>query len=290
MINKLVIIGVGLIGGSVALALRAAGQVKQTVGVGRSQNNLDAALKLGIIDVAATDAAQAVADADVVLLAMPVGQINNVMSAIASHLSGHTIVTDVGSTKSDVLRCAQQQLPGHLARFVAAHPIAGAEKSGATAATADLFRGRAVVLTPMPENDPVAVQTVREMWAACGAVVREMAPQEHDAIFAAVSHLPHLLAFALVDEIAQRSNAEELFSFAASGFRDFTRIAGSSPEMWRDICLANQVALLSELDAYQAQISRLRAALEAGDSKALEQIFSRASAVRNAWIAQQNTG
>lgn len=289
MINKLVIIGVGLIGGSAALALRAAGQVKQITGVGRSSANLDAALKLGIIDVAATDAAQAVMDADVVLLSVPVGQIDAVMSVIAPHLSAHAIVTDVGSTKRDVLGSAHRHLPGHLARFVAAHPIAGAEKSGAAAAIADLFRGRTVVLTPMPENDPISVGTVREMWTACGAVVREMAPQEHDAIFAAVSHLPHLLAFALVDEIAQRPNAEELFGFAASGFRDFTRIAGSSPEMWRDICLANQSALLSELDAYQMQIGRLRAALEAGDSKTLEQIFSRASAARNAWVHRQNS-
>lgn len=289
MINKLVIVGVGLIGGSAALALRAAGQVQHIVGVGRSRENLDAALKMGIIDAAATDAAQAVADADLVLLAVPVGQIDEVMSAIAPNLSAHTIVTDVGSTKRDVLGSAHRHLPGHLARFVAAHPIAGAEKSGAAAAMVDLFRGRTVVLTPMPDNDPAAVRTVREMWTACGAVVREMAPQEHDAIFAAVSHLPHLLAFALVDEIAQRPNADELFGFAAGGFRDFTRIAGSSPEMWRDICLANRSALLSELDAYQVQIGRLRAALESGDSKTLEQIFSRASVARNAWVLRQNS-
>ena len=286
-LNKLAIFGVGLIGGSLALALRQAGVVGEIVGVGRSTGNLQEALRRGAIDRAETDAAAAVKGADAVLLAVPVGQMGGVMQAIAPHLEAQTIVTDAGSTKCDVVALAQRHLPGHLARFVPAHPIAGAERSGAAAASADLFQGRNVVITPMPGIDPAAVQQVRAMWKACGAVVREMTAQAHDKVFAAVSHLPHLLAFALVDEIASRDNGEELFSYAASGFRDFTRIAGSSPEMWRDICLANRDALLQELDAYRAQLERLHALLERDDGAALEQVFNHASQARNTWASKK---
>jgi prephenate dehydrogenase len=287
MINKLVIFGVGLIGGSFALALRKAGAVREIVGVGRTAANLAEALRLGVIDRVASDAASAVQDADLVMLAVPVGQMAAVMASIAPHLSAQTVITDAGSTKCDVVALAHQHLPGHLARFVPAHPIAGAEKSGAAAASAELYRRRNVVITPMPEIDPAAVSTVRAMWEACGATVREMTPQAHDEVFAAVSHLPHLLAFALVEDIASRSNSEELFSYAASGFRDFTRIAGSSPEMWRDICLANRTALLKELEVYQAQLDRLHAMLEQADGAALEQVFNHASQARNAWASQK---
>ena len=231
----------------------------------------------------------AVQDADLVLLAVPVGQIAAVMTLISPHLSAHTVVTDVGSTKCDVVALAHQYLPGHLARFVPAHPIAGAEKSGAAAASAILYQNRNVVITPMPEISPAAVRTVRTLWEACGATVREMTPQAHDEVFAAVSHLPHLLAFVLVEDIASRSNSEELFSYAASGFRDFTRIAGSSPEMWRDICLANRAALVKELEVYQAQLDRLHAMLEQADGAALEQVFNHASQARNAWASQRNS-
>lgn len=287
-LNKLVIFGVGLIGGSFALALREAGAVREIVGVGRTAGNLEQALRLGVIDRAAADAASAVEDADLVLLAVPVGQMAAVMASIAPHLSAQTVVTDAGSTKCDVVALAHQHLPGHLARFVPAHPIAGAEKSGAAAASAELYRRRNVVVTPLPETDPAAARTVRALWEACGATVREMTPQAHDEVFAAVSHLPHLLAFALVEDIASRSNSEELFSYAASGFRDFTRIAGSSPEMWRDICLANRTALVKELEVYQAQLDRLHTMLEQADGAALEQVFSHASAARNKWISEKN--
>lgn len=286
-INKLVIFGVGLIGGSFARALRQAGVVREIVGVGRSAGNLSEALRLGVIDRAAADAAEAVADADLVLLAVPVGQMAAVMTSIAPHLAAHTVVTDAGSTKGDVVQLARQHLPRHLASFVPGHPIAGAEKSGVGAADAGLFRGRQAVLTPLPETSAQARELVRKAWQACGARIVEMTPENHDGIFAAVSHLPHLLAFALVDEIASRANGEELFSYAASGFRDFTRIAGSSPEMWRDICLANRAALLKELDAYRAQLARLRAMLEQGDGAALEQVFNHASQARNAWASQK---
>jgi len=280
MINKLVIFGVGLIGGSCALALREAGAVREIVGVGRSWENLSAALGTYVIDQAATDAASALQGADMVLLAVPMGQMGGIMEQIASHLEAHTIVTDVGSTKQDVASIARLHLGAHLSRFVPGHPIAGAEQSGVKAARGDLFKGKRVVLTPLPETDAAAVDAVRAMWRTCGADVAEMAPQAHDAIFAAVSHLPHLLAFALVDEVASRANGDELFQYAASGFRDFTRIAGSSPEMWRDICLANREALLGELDAYQTRLTLLRASLDAGDGAALEASFARARAAR----------
>lgn len=282
-IGKLVILGVGLIGGSLALALRQAGAAGEIVGLGRSRENLESALALGIVDRIETDLTAAVKDADMVLLAVPVAAMRPAMAALAPFLDPHTIVTDVGSTKRDVLGYAHQHLPGHLARFVAAHPIAGAEKSGATAARADLFQGRNVVITPMPDNDPAAVRAVTSLWEQCGARVSHMSPQHHDAIFAAVSHLPHLLSFALVDEFAARPNAAELFGYAAGGFRDFTRIAGSHPEMWRDICLANRDALLQELDAYQGQLNRLRVLLEQGNGAALEQVFAQASQARQAW-------
>ena len=282
-VGKLVICGVGLIGGSFALALRQAGLVEHVVGIGRRPAPLAAARELGIIDEAATDWAAALAGAELVLLAMPVGQMAAVAAAIAPHLQEGTIVTDAGSTKRDVIEAIYGHLDAHLASVVPAHPIAGAEKSGPTAARADLYRQRKVVVTPLPENNPAAVARVRELWAACGAVLHEMSPQEHDRVFAAVSHLPHLLAFGLVHDLAGRANAEQLFSYAASGFRDFTRVAGSHPEMWRDICIANRQSLLAELDAYLTELAYLRALLSEGNGPALERVFDAASRARNTW-------
>jgi prephenate dehydrogenase len=283
-LNKLVIFGVGLIGGSLALALKRAKSVTQIIGVGRSVENLNVALDLGVIDAVETDPGQALANADIVMIAVPVAQTPKILSAIAPHLSPQTIVTDVGSTKSDVIRHAHAILKEKNSQFVPGHPIAGAEKSGVTAARTDLFEGKNVVLTPTAETDLQALEKVRQLWQATGAKVSEMPAAAHDGIFAAVSHLPHLLAFALVDEIASRPNAAELFAFAASGFRDFTRIAGSSPEMWRDISLANRDALLNEIDAYQAQLGQIRDMIERSDSAGLEAVFKHASHARNAWI------
>src|SRR3989339_2125822 len=245
--KKIVIFGVGLIGGSFALALRKANAVGEVVGFGRSEATLEQAKQLGIIDRIGQDVAAEVHDADLVLLATPVGQMAELMARIAPHLGAHTLVTDGGSTKSDVVAAARANLADRIAQFVPAHPIAGAEKSGAGGAQADLYVGKKVVLTPLPENSAASVARVRRTWELCGAAVSELTPQQHDAVFAAVSHLPHLLSFALVHDLAQRDNRELLLSFAASGFRDFTRIAASSPEMWRDICLANRDALMDEL-------------------------------------------
>ena len=284
--KKIVIFGVGLIGGSFALALRKANAVGEVVGFGRSETTLQQARQLGIIDRIGQDVAAEVADADIVLLATPVGQMAELMARIAPHLGAHTLVTDGGSTKSDVVREVYAQLGGRAAQFVPAHPIAGAEKSGASAALADLYQGRKVVLTPLPENSKDAVARVRRAWELCGAVVSELTPQQHDAVFAAVSHLPHLLSFALVHDLAQRDNRDLLLSFAASGFRDFTRIAASSPEMWRDICMANRDALMVELSRYADELHVLFRALEQHDAAKLEEVFSEARNVRGNWTGQ----
>ncbi len=287
MLNKLVIFGVGLIGGSVALALKKAGLSTYIVGVGRSEKNLQAALDLGVIDSAQTDIAEAVAGADLILIATPVAQTANILRSIQPHLQAQTVITDAGSTKSDVLKVAGEILGAQFDQFVGGHPIAGAEKSGVAAAKSDLFLGKNVVLTPVfsptPETNIHAVRRASELWKACGANVSEMSAETHDSIFAAVSHLPHLLAFALVNDIASRPNAEQLFSFAASGFRDFTRIAGSSPEMWRDISLANKTALLRDLTAFEQQISQLKQLLNEDNGDGLLALFERASAARNNW-------
>lgn len=276
----------GLIGGSVALALKKASAINielQIIGVDRSSASLQTALELGVIDIATSNIALALKDADVVLIATPVAQTPTILQSIKPHLSTNTVITDAGSTKADVLRCAEEILGEQFNQFVGGHPIAGAEKSGVTAAKADLYLNKNVVLTPTPTTNKHAILAATQLWQACGANVSEMPAETHDSIFAAVSHLPHLLAFALVDDIASRPNAAQLFGFAASGFRDFTRIAGSHPEMWRDISLANKNALLNELTAYQAELSSIKKLLENEDSAGLHALFERASVARNGW-------
>ena len=281
--GKVVVFGVGLIGGSFALGLKAAEQVDEVVGFGRSLATLTQALDLGIIDRVGANAGQEVADADLVLIATPVGQMPEIMARIAPYLGPQTVVTDGGSTKSDVLAVARSAFGERIGQFVPAHPIAGAENSGAAAARADLYRNKKVVITPLPENTVLNVARVRSAWEWCGALIHELSAQQHDRIFAAVSHLPHLLSFALVNDLALRDNHDQLFSYAASGFRDFTRIAASHPEMWRDICLANRDALLDELDRYRAQLDELRDALQRGDGEALEKTFAVARSARRSW-------
>ena len=286
-IGKLVVIGVGLIGGSAALALRHAGRVGHVTGVGRSRANLDEALRLGILDAATDDYAEALAGADVVLVATPVAQMPAVFARIAAHLQPATVVTDGGSTKQDVIAAARAALGAKFAHFVPGHPIAGTEHTGAAAAFPELFRGRRVVLAPEPDTDAEATATVAAMWEATGASVALMRAERHDSIFATVSHLPHLLAFALVEELALRPDAPEYFAFAAGGFRDFTRIASSSPEMWRDIAIANRDALLAELRVYRKQLERMEAMLAASDAQGLGTLFTTAREARNEWLAGQ---
>ena len=274
---RLAVIGVGLIGGSFALALKKAKAVSHVVGVGRSAANLELARERGIVDSIAKD----VGNADLVLVAAPVGQYERIFSSLSA---SKAIITDAGSTKRDVVAAARQALGRTIGRFVPGHPIAGAEKSGAAAASAELFRDRRVVLTPLQENDDADVARVEALWAACGARVSRMPADEHDAVLAAVSHLPHLLAFGLVHEVAGRGNSEQLFSFAAGGFRDFTRIASSHPEMWRDICLANKDRLLEELSRFSAKIDSLKDMLGRGDGAALEKLFAEARRARDQWL------
>lgn len=289
MLDKVVIVGVGLIGGSFALGLKAAGAVGRVVGIGREPQAMARALELGIVDevAASFDAAK---DADLVLLAAPVAQTERILAALLPHLGARTVVTDAGSTKSDVVAAAREVLGERIHQFVPGHPIAGSESNGPDAAIATLYRGKKAVLTPLPENADDAVELVAEAWRACGALIHMLSPLEHDRVFAAVSHLPHLLAYALVDDIAAKPHADLLFQYAASGFRDFTRIAGSSPEMWRDISLANQAALLTELDAYLAQLTTLRARLAASDGAALEAVYANAQRARREWIEAIEAG
>nr|WP_173390516.1 prephenate dehydrogenase/arogenate dehydrogenase family protein [Noviherbaspirillum massiliense] len=284
MLKKVSIFGVGLIGGSFALALRNAEAVEQIAGFGRSAASLVRAKELGIIDQINATPADAVSDADLVLIAAPVAQTEAILTSIKPHLQPGTVVTDAGSTKSDVVRAARKALGDKIAQFVPGHPIAGRERNGPDAAIPDLYIGKKVVLAPLPENPEAYVARVAQAWRDCGAVIHTLTAEEHDRVFAAVSHLPHLLAYALVDDIANKPHADLLFQYAASGFRDFTRIAGSSPEMWRDISLANQAALLAELDAYLAQLTRLRGMLAAGDGGALEGVYANAQRARQSWI------
>jgi prephenate dehydrogenase len=278
---KLAVIGVGLIGGSFALALKQAKAVSQVVGVGRNAANLKLALERGIIDATAPDAAGAARGADLVLVATPVAQFPTVFASLAD---SKALITDGGSTKRDVIAAARKALGKRIAQFVPAHPIAGAEKSGASAAKAELFRDKRVVITPLPENRRAALEQVESAWKACGARVSRMDPEEHDAVLATVSHLPHVLAYALVHGVAKRNNSEQLFSFAAGGFRDFTRIASSHPEMWRDICLANRDRVLQELKSYANELGSIRKLIQKGDAAGLEKIFAAAREARNKWI------
>lgn len=287
VLNKLVICGVGLIGGSLARALKAEGAVKEVIGVGRSEASLRRACELGVIDRAATSMAAAVTGADVVVLAAPVAQTPALLSAIRPCLGGNTIVTDAGSTKSDAVAAANAAFGDDAWRFVPGHPIAGAERSGVEAATVDLYRDRRVVLCPQPGNRSEDVARIRGMWETTGARVSEMSETQHDHVFASVSHLPHVLSYALIAQILDAPDASLKFGFAGGGFRDFTRIAASNPEMWRDICVANRDALLAELDGYLATLGSLRQLIDAGDGAGLEAVFARASQARTDWARQQ---
>jgi prephenate dehydrogenase len=291
MLNKLVIIGVGLIGGSFALALRKAGLVRHITGLGRSKENLQHALELGILDEASDNYSQALEKADLVLLAVPVGQTTGILERINPYLESQTIISDVGSTKQDVIAAARSSIPGHFKNFVPAHPIAGAELSGANAANADLFRDKDLILTPSDETDNDALESIKKLWQGCGAHVSLMQPYQHDKILAMMSHLPHILAFTLMNHLLStctEENSDTLQNFAGSGFRDFTRIAGSSPEMWRDICLANRELLLKQINTYQNELTRMHEMLEDNDGTALEKFFLNAQVTRRKFLKDKH--
>ncbi|UVW29870.1 prephenate dehydrogenase/arogenate dehydrogenase family protein [Massilia sp. H6] len=290
MIDRLVIVGAGLIGGSFALALKEAGAVRCVAGLGRSPAALARALELGIVDQVCSTAQEAMRGADLVLLAAPVGQTEPILASLLPYLEPATLITDAGSTKCDVVAAARRALGARVGQFVPGHPIAGSESNGPEAARAGLYRGKKTVLTPLPENAAADVERVAAAWRLCGSLIHILGPEDHDRVFAAVSHLPHLLAYALVDDIAGKPHAGMLFQYAASGFRDFTRIAGASPEMWRDISLANRDALLHELDAYLAQLTTMRAHLAAADGPGLEAVYANAQRARREWIEAIEAG
>jgi prephenate dehydrogenase len=289
-LRKTAVIGVGLIGGSFALALRRAGFAGPITGYDRDPAALERAAALHVIDSIAESVSEAARGAELVIVAVPVRAIGSVLHDVGLALDSAAVVTDVGSTKAEVVEIARQELRERFPRFVPAHPIAGREASGVEAATQDLFKGARVVLTPVKETDAKAADLVKSAWEAAGARVSILAAEEHDRVFAAVSHLPHLLSFALVSEIASRAEAGELFGFAAGGFRDFTRIAGSSPEMWRDIALQNRDALLTELDRYGVRLAVFRELIEKRDGPALERLMAEARSARAAWAATPRRG
>lgn len=281
MIERLCIIGVGLIGGSLAVALRKAGAVGTIVGCNRSPDSLKKAMALGVIDRWETNPARAVADANVVMISVPMMAMEGVFRAIAPTLPSESILTDAGSTKGHVVRAAREVFGEVPPRLVPGHPIAGTEKSGVEAAFAELFRGRRVILTPVAETDPEATARVRWLWEQAGAQVEEMEIEHHDEVLAATSHLPHMLAYSLVDALARMEEHREIFRFAAGGFRDFTRIASSDPQMWHDICLTNRDHLLKMLERFGADLQRLSTAIAAGDSASVMEIFQRAKRARD---------
>ena len=281
---RLALIGVGLIGGSFAKALRATGKVERIVGLDVSASALREAAELGVIDESATSMA-AVADVSLVMIAAPVGSMREILRQAAPHLSESAIVTDVGSTKTSVLESARSELGAAFPRFVPGHPIAGLERSGVAHADAALFRDKLFISTPVAQTDANALRLVEALWASVGCRLERMAPEEHDAVFAAVSHLPHLLAFSLVAQIANEADAARRFAVAGAAFRDFTRIAASNPAMWTDICIANRAQLAAELKNYRKLLGHLQDALEKGDANALRQTFTRAAQMRRGHAA-----
>mgnify|MGYP001812376290 FL=1 len=282
-INKLAIIGVGLIGGSLAIALRQAGVVRQIVGCGRGKANLEKAVELEVIDEFTHDVAEAVSGADLVFVAVPLGAMKSVFESMAANLKPDAVVTDGGSAKACVIQ-DWIDVFGNDSQFVAGHPIAGTENSGVEAALPDLYQSRRIILTPTASVDPEAVKRVESMWQACGSEVTHMSVELHDQVLAATSHLPHVLAFGLVDSLDKLETHDEIFKYAAGGFRDFSRIASSNPVMWRDICVANHEALTAVLDSFIDDLQNLSAMIKSQDGDALLKVFQDAKQARDDFI------
>jgi prephenate dehydrogenase len=283
MIERLSVIGCGLMGGSVALALRRAGLVRHIAGHSRSPASSRRALELGVIDEACASAADAVRGADIVLLSVPVASTFDVLASLRTALAPEALCMDVGSTKRDVVAAARAALGPYIAAFVPAHPIAGKERAGVDAADADLYRDRHVILTPLEETDPDRTRRARALWEAMGAVVSDMSPEDHDRAFAAVSHLPHLLAFAYVASVARQPEGERMLRLAGPGFRDFTRIAGGEPAMWRDILLANRDEVLAQAASFRHVLGEIERAMLASDAQGLMDQIAQPSALRSGW-------
>ncbi len=285
MFVQLGLIGCGLMGGSFALALKQAGLVQRVVGYSPSPASRSLALSLGVIDQAAESAAQAAEGADLVLIAVPVAATEASLRAIAPLLDASTLVMDVGSTKRDVVAAARAAMGDRLPCFVPAHPICGRELSGAAHAEASLYAGKKLILTPLPETSAQALAKAQALWAALGCQLSQMTPEAHDAAYAAVSHLPHLLAFAAMNALTSQSEGARYLPLAGSGFRDFTRIAGSEPAMWRDILLANRDEVLAQSALFRAQLQSLEDAVKNGDAALLQALITQASQARLHWPA-----
>jgi len=280
LFHNVTIIGVGLIGGSLARVLKAKNLAARITGAGRGRATLEQALKLGVIDSLAPGPAQSVEDADLVVLASPVGTFGKIVSEIGPHLKPGAILTDVGSVKGALIKKIESSiLPG--SHYVPAHPIAGREKSGVAESTDTLFQGRRCILTPTARTDQKALEAVRDMWTAAGAEVTVMDADLHDKVFAAVSHLPHVAAFAMMCAVAElNTGTEDYIQFSGAGFRDFTRIAGSSPEMWKDICLMNRDNLVQMIDRYLFSLNKFKREISSQDEKRLEKHLKESSDAR----------
>lgn len=289
VLNQITLIGVGLIGGSFVLDLKRKGLVRRVVGIDSDRHNLERALERKVVDEAAAGInRQSIAGADLVLIATPVATLPAICTQVAPFLSANAVVSDVGSTKQSALAAFAGNLAGHLPNCVAAHPIAGSDRHGALAARFGLYEGKKLVLCPHEQQNSEALNLIGSLWRAVGADTFTMSAQEHDAVFAAVSHMPHLLAFAYVHQIRDHAQGQTYLNFAASGFRDFTRIASSHPAIWTDICLANRQSLLDLIEGQQAQMEAVRSLLESGDTERLYRYFEEAKATRDKWLAEQD--
>lgn len=288
IVQRLAIIGVGLIGGSLARALRAAGEVNEVVGCGRGKENLEKAVELGVIDSYTHNIGEAVTGADLIFLAVPLGAMADAFAAMKGHLSENAVITDGGSAKGSVIEDCRTALGELPSGFVPGHPIAGTENSGVEASFPELYQGRRVILTPTASTSNQALETVEAVWRICGANVTTMSVEHHDEVLAATSHLPHMLAFSLVDSLARMKENDEIFRYAAGGFRDFTRIASSNPVMWRDICVANSDALSTMMERFIGEMTELAESIRKGDGDELLEIFSRAKAARDRYVDKAN--
>ena len=287
MIKKLAVFGVGLIGGSLAMALRKSNACEKIVGCSRSAKHLERALELGVIDEFTLDPAEAVTDADMILLAVPLGAMQPLLEKIAGHLAPGAVVTDAGSSKASVVAAAEKAFGEVPEYFVPGHPIAGREKSGVEAALADLFVDHKVILTPLANTSSNAVERVTRMWEAAGAKVQTLGVEQHDKVLAATSHLPHVVAYSLVETVSKTDCVDQIFEYAAGGFRDSSRVASSDPVMWRDVCIENREAILDSVAEFQSNLAELRTLIENSDADALLELFTHAKKVRDQHVIKE---